>query len=215
MKNKPAFFAALALFALCSWCFATQYSKLGIITASKKMGKWGAVKSWIAAAGYEDEWQACSYLSDDYPEFDAITNVLVSSGILAPAELAQIMSAALDTAVPDSMLQRVVENDCKTSSGRVRWHGRLVLQTIDTNACEKAELYEDGTVFTFPFKAPAAARPAAAKLNRQGVPVRLAEATARRVSEKATTNTVNVVVSPGKPAATVEETAADGKEAAE
>ena len=63
-----------ALLLMSAAASAAQYSKLGIITAAKQAGRWPALKAWIAASGYEDEWSACSFLSDDYPAFAAITN---------------------------------------------------------------------------------------------------------------------------------------------
>ena len=40
-----------------------RYSKLKLIVASKAAGKWDAFKAFISQAGYEDEWQACQFLS--------------------------------------------------------------------------------------------------------------------------------------------------------
>ena len=46
-----------------------RYSKLKLIVASKAAGKWDAIKTFIASAGYEDEWQACQFLSSGYEHF--------------------------------------------------------------------------------------------------------------------------------------------------
>ena len=72
---------ALCLSAPLREASAAHYSKLGIITASKQLGRWPALKAWIAEAGYSDEWDAASFLSDDYPQFAAITNSICATGI--------------------------------------------------------------------------------------------------------------------------------------
>ena len=60
---------------------ATQYSKLRIITLAKERGVWPAVKAVIQEADLSEEWAACQYITDDYPQFVAATNMLVGAGI--------------------------------------------------------------------------------------------------------------------------------------
>ena len=139
-------------FATCP-AHATQYSKLSIITAAKALGKWEAVKSWIDAAGYSDEWAACQYLSDNYPQFPAITNAVVAAGLMTAEEVRNMMSASVDVAVPDTMIMRVVSNDCLTVKGCEKWHGPIVGTPVtDTNALTKTFTYTDGFVFVERFK---------------------------------------------------------------
>jgi len=125
---------------------AAQYSKLGIITAAKSAGKWDALKSWIAASGYLDEWQAAAFFSDSYPAFAAITNAVASSGVATPAEIETILSAARDTA-PDALLSAVYAAEMKTAQGRAKWHGGLPVSSFATNETtriiERIDRYPD------------------------------------------------------------------------
>lgn len=132
--------------------FATQYSKLSIITASKAVGKWEPIKAWIAAAGFEDEWNACSYLSDEYPGYPVITNAIVQAGIVTSDELGRIIFASKDAAVPDAMLAYVVSNECNTASGRVKWHGKVVSNLFDTASLKQTQVFADGWTYVRTFK---------------------------------------------------------------
>lgn len=192
---KKMFFAAFAAVSLSS--AATQYSCLSIITEAKRLGKWQALKSWIRAADLEDEWGKASYVSDSYPQFPAITNMLVSSGVLTQSDVVSIMTNSVDTAVPDASLRRVYSRDVSNSSGRSKWHGKLVTQVVDTNAWTKTSVYEDGTRFVDRASAPPPKRdpvynPVVAKTN--GVPVRLAEARKRWASVRNSGGVTNVTV---------------------
>ena len=138
---------AVCAAALCG--SATQYSCLSIITAAKQAGKWEPLKAWIVTAGLKDEWDKCSYLSDTYPQYVQITNALVSAGIVTDAEIRTILAASRDTAIPDDMIIRVVSNECATAQGRIKWHGKNV---IDTNALTRTQTHEDGCVFVERFK---------------------------------------------------------------
>lgn len=139
--------------ALCSALFATQYSKLGIITAAKSAGKWDVLKSWIATAGYTDEWQAAAFFSDQYPQFAQITNAVVASGVATAQEVEAILAAARDTA-PDALLAAAYAHDMKTSAGRARWHGGNPVSEYRTNETtriiERADIYPDGWEFVDP-----------------------------------------------------------------
>jgi hypothetical protein len=70
------------------------------------------------------------------------------------------------------------------------------LQIIDTNNLVKIERYADGTEFVIPFEPPKPKTPSPNAIYNSRVPVRLAEARARRAAERETTNTVTVVVKP-------------------
>lgn len=149
MKKTVALFAIVC----CAMCAsATQYSKLSIITAAKALDRWDGIKAWIAASGFQDEWNAASYLSDEYPQYPAITNAVVQSGVCPAEDLLRIMAASTDTAVPDNMLAFVVSNDCLTASGRVKWHGKVVTNHIDTAALTRTQVFADGWTFVEKFK---------------------------------------------------------------
>ena len=139
--------------ALCSAASAAQYSKLGIITAAKSAGKWEALKSWIASAGYTDEWQAAAFFSDQYPQFAQITNAVVASGVATAQEVDAILAVARDTA-PDALLAAAYAHDMQTSAGRARWHGGNPVSEYRTNETtriiERADIYPDGWEYIDP-----------------------------------------------------------------
>ena len=201
----------LALFAIltAASAFAAQYSKLGIITAAKSVGKWPALKAWIAASGYEDEWSACSFLSDDYPAFAAITNSICAAGTASSEEVAAILSAAQDKA-PDALLSDVYNREVQTASGRVKWHGKRMGQYVigaGEDQTSLVELYEDGFVWTnaakrvtlkdpeAAAKAKAAAEARQAEWERANLPPDIAALLAARRAAAAT-NEVTIVVTP-------------------
>ena len=75
---------------------AVRYSKLKLIVAAKAAGKWADVKSFIEANDMLDEWNACQYITSDYPAFITATNAVVSSGIATPDQIAVFLKLAED-----------------------------------------------------------------------------------------------------------------------
>jgi hypothetical protein len=73
-----------------------KYSKLKLINAAKAAGKWADLKSAIQAMDLEDEWQACQFITSDYPAYVAATNAVVSRGIASAAEVEAFMRLAED-----------------------------------------------------------------------------------------------------------------------
>ncbi len=150
MKKLAAIVLAAAL---CLALSAAQYSKLCIITAAKSAGKWDALKSWIASAGYVDEWQAAAFFSDQYPAFAQITNAVVASGVATAQEVDAILAAARDTA-PDALLVAAYAHDMQSSTGRARWHGGAPISEYRTNETtriiERADIYPDGWEYINP-----------------------------------------------------------------
>ena len=73
-----------------------RYSKLKLIVAAKAAGKWGEVKSFIEVNDMLDEWNACQYITSDYPAFVAATNAVVSSGIATSDQIAVFLKLAED-----------------------------------------------------------------------------------------------------------------------
>lgn len=147
------------VFALCVSALvagATQYSKLALITAAKQAGRWDALKAWIASADLQDEFQNCVYLSDEYPQFAAITNAIVSSGAATSQEVAAILSASKDPAVADALLRRVYDKDMGSPDGRMKWHGAVTNTVFDTNALVKVQYHADGYVHRQSFHSAAA-----------------------------------------------------------
>ena len=76
-----------------------RYSKLKLIVASKAAGKWDAFKAFIAQAGYEDEWQACQFLSSGYEQFEQAKTAVIAAGIATAEEIEAILSASVDEEV--------------------------------------------------------------------------------------------------------------------
>ena len=76
-----------------------RYSKLKLIVASKAAGKWEAFKAFIAQSGYEDEWQACQFLSSGYEQFEQAKAAVIAAGIATSEEVDAILSASVDEEV--------------------------------------------------------------------------------------------------------------------
>ena len=76
-----------------------RYSKLKLIVASKAAGKWEEFKSFIASAGYEDEWQACQFLSSGYAQFEQAKTAIIAAGIATAEEIEAILVASVDEEV--------------------------------------------------------------------------------------------------------------------
>jgi hypothetical protein len=73
-----------------------KYSKLKLIVAAKAAGKWADVKAAIQAMNLEDEWNACQFITSDYPAYVAATNTVISMGIASEAEVKAFMKKAID-----------------------------------------------------------------------------------------------------------------------
>ena len=76
-----------------------RYSKLKLIVASKAAGKWEAFKSFIASAGYEDEWNAAQFLSSNYAQFEHAKTAIIAAGIATAEEIEAILAASVDEEV--------------------------------------------------------------------------------------------------------------------
>ena len=76
-----------------------RYSKLKLIVASKAAGKWEAFKAFISQAGYEDEWQACQFLSSGYAQFEQAKTAIIAAGIATAEEIEAILAASVDEEV--------------------------------------------------------------------------------------------------------------------
>jgi hypothetical protein len=71
-------------------------SKLKLIVAAKEAGKWESLKSAIQSLGLEDEWQACQFISSDYPAYIAATNAVITRGIASEKAVQEFMKKAED-----------------------------------------------------------------------------------------------------------------------
>lgn len=88
-------------------------------------------------------------------------------------------------------LDRLYQNEMRSPDGRVRWHGKMVSQVVDTNAWTTTYVYEDGERLTFPANKPTphqAVTNANVRLPRpvmtNGIPAKLAAARLTRQAEK-------------------------------
>lgn len=132
---------------------ATQYSKLSIVLALKAAGKWQPMKTFIEANGLADEWQSCQYVSDDFPQYPAMTNAIVRAGLMTSDEIASLLAAARDTALPDNLLNAAYARNMSNETGRVFWHGKVAKTQIDTNRLVTVYTYSDGYVHEESFRA--------------------------------------------------------------
>ena len=132
---------------------ATQYSKLSIVLAAKAVGKWQQMKSFIEANGLADEWQSCQYVSDDFPQYPAMTNAIVQAGLMTSDEVVSLLAAAKDTALPDNLLNAAYVRNMSNETGRVFWHGKVAKTQIDTNRLVTVYTYADGYVHEEGFRA--------------------------------------------------------------
>lgn len=73
-----------------------KYSKLKLIVAAKAAGKWDEVKAAIQAMDLEDEWNACQFITSDYPAYVSATNAVITKGIATEAEVKAFMKQAED-----------------------------------------------------------------------------------------------------------------------
>ena len=76
-----------------------RYSKLRLIVAAKKRGKWDAIKSFIETAGYWDEWLVCQYLADDYEGFADIKSRAANALGMTAEEVDAMLAEAIDEEV--------------------------------------------------------------------------------------------------------------------
>ena len=73
-----------------------RYSKLKLVVAATHAGKWADVKAFIQAHDMMDEWNACQYITSDYPIFISATNAVVASGIATTDQVEQFLKLAED-----------------------------------------------------------------------------------------------------------------------
>lgn len=144
---KKLLIAILFATALAAVAAPTKYSKLGIVTGARKLGKLEAMNAWIQNAGYWNEWLAAQVFSDEYPGFADITNAVVASGLATGPEIAAILEASRVEADAERLLL-LVESD---KGLREKYHGGRIGQYILTNdygRIIRVDLYADGNVWT-------------------------------------------------------------------
>ena len=164
MNKSLAIIAAVSI-AASAIAVPNRYSKLGIVTAARRMGRLDAMNAWIKAAGKWDEWLACQVFQDDYEGFGTITNAIVASGLATGDEIAAVLEASRVENV-EARIRALVESD---KGLRERYHGGKIGQYILTNSWHtvirpprpdgtvvtnvmpiiiRVDLYGDGTVWT-------------------------------------------------------------------
>jgi hypothetical protein len=112
---------------------------------------------------------------------------------------------AADVADAIRSLRGLYLRDNATTAGRMRWHGKVVTTSVDTNTLMRTTIHEDGETFQDPAKVTTpldAVRAANAKLPKpvmtNGIPARLAAARLRQRENATTTNEVTVTVKAGQ-----------------
>ena len=146
MKRTLALVAAVSI-AASAIAAPSRYSKLGIVTAARRMGRLEAMNAWIQSAGYWDEWLACQVFSDDYEGFALITNAVVASGLATSAEIAGILEYSR-VENETERLRAVIESD---KNIREKYHGGRIGTYIVTNEQGRlisVDLYGDATAWT-------------------------------------------------------------------
>ena len=149
--NRKTACAALAVAVAALSAGAAQYSKLGIVSAMRRLGRVDEMNQWIQQAGYWDEWLACQVFADDYPGFDAITNAAVASGLVSADEAAGILAESRIERSESSQiaaLMLLVENNRQL---REQFHGGRLGQYVVTNDSGRiirVDLYADGSAWT-------------------------------------------------------------------
>ena len=145
--NKTLAIIAAAGLAATALAAPTRYSKLGIVTGARRLGRLEQMNAWIQQAGYWHEWLACQVFSDDYEGFAQITNAVVASGLATSAEIAAILEASRVESETDR-LRAMVESD---KGLREKYHGGRIGQYILTNETGRiirVDLYMDGECWT-------------------------------------------------------------------
>ena len=144
---KKLLTAILFATALAAVAAPTKYSKLGIVTGARKLGKLEAMNAWIQNAGYWNEWLAAQVFSDEYPGFADITNAVVASGLATGPEIAAILEASRVEADAERLLL-LVESD---KGLREKYHGGKIgtyLLTNEVGRLISVDLYGDATAYT-------------------------------------------------------------------
>ena len=146
MKRTLVLIAAVSI-AASVIAVPNRYSKLGIVTAARRMGRLEAMNAWIQQAGYWDEWLACQVFQDDYEGFALITNAVVASGLATSAEIAGILEYSR-VENETERLRAVIESD---KNLREKYHGGRIGTYIVTNEQGRlisVDLYGDATAWT-------------------------------------------------------------------
>lgn len=94
------------------------------------------------------------------------------------------------------LMNRKYHRDMETRSGREAWHGKLEGEIIDEAAGTKTQVYADGFEYVIPFEPRPQVVERKPAFDKRPVPPALEVARRRREQEKATTNVVNVVITP-------------------
>lgn len=142
---------AAALLAAAALAAPAQYSKLGIVSAMRRLGRLDAMNAWIQQAGYWDEWLACQVFADDYEGFAAITNAAVATGLVTPAEAATILAESRVTKSGSEQIDALIAVVEADQGLRERYHGGRIGQYVLTDGAGRlirVDLYRDGAAWT-------------------------------------------------------------------
>lgn len=132
-------------------------------------------------------------------------NPSLGSANVNAATLSDLKARMDESAEIIALLKALYEREVKTTSGRAKWHGKLVNQIINTNELKKVSVYADGKEFTDSWKLVTPIDVVTNRMKRlsvttNGIPAKLAAARLRRAAlEGVVTSNVVITVEVGKP----------------
>lgn len=135
----------------------------------------------------------------------AVNALCAGVNAVALPTIADIKARMDENAEIISLLKALYEREVKTTSGRAKWHGKLVNQIINTNELKKVSVYADGKEFTDSWKLVTPIDVVTNRMKRlsvttNGIPAKLAAARLRRAAlEGVVASNVVITVEVGKP----------------
>lgn len=73
-----------------------KLSKLKMIYVLKDCGKWDTVKIFINQNDLVDEWNACQFITTDFPLFISATNTIIQSKIATEEQVKNVINLSID-----------------------------------------------------------------------------------------------------------------------
>ena len=73
-----------------------KLSKLKLIYVLKDCGKWNDVKLFISSQNLEDEWNACQFVTTDFPLFISATNTIIQTEMATEKQVQDVIERSVD-----------------------------------------------------------------------------------------------------------------------
>lgn len=129
---------------------------------------------------------------------ESAVRALGSPEALATLSSSKLADKVKKLALYQAIAEAAIEDDLKSESGRIKWHGPIVARGVDLDTLTATFTHQDGYVFTVTFSKPnlvEEVKKANARLPKppmlKGIPAALAAARERRYQEQ--TNGVQIV----------------------